>query len=424
VAGIRNERDVERTLLLHLEEGTARLGFVVLFVAVLTPIITAYTKEFLLAWLQTTSPCAACLTVFEPGAWISIRWTAGLLMATMLATPLMAWNIRAFVRPALLPLEARRFTAGLMVFVAVVVGVSLTTAMFLAPWLYQSAVQSADAASLTQALDAASLARITLALMWILSLTSGALVLTLAAGMVGLLDEGNITSWRWKVNLPLTLILISTTWMTTTGIRWPMALVVLGVLEMGMLPFSKRPVRACPEVLDNDGARRRLMLVECSCDGALAFGDRKPPHPFVHHACANLCGSLKEREAVAERAKDLRLTDVIVAGCTTEPCPAGFGEALRSVGCNLRGLDLRQVEFVRTDSTSRSARQQRDLWIAGVLEPWSEEQMMLRVRAAMDEMPEATTFLHDPTTLRGGTYALPLHAPMSMVQTALEREGQ
>jgi len=49
---------------------------------------------------------------------------------------------------------------------------------------------------------------------------------------------------------------------------------------------------------------------------------------------------------------------------------------------------------------------------------------MLRVRAAMDEMPEATTFLYDPTTLRGRMYALPSHAPMSMVQTALEREGQ
>jgi len=423
VSDIRNERDAERSLLLHLEEGTARLGFVVLFVAVLTPFITAYTKEFLLTWLQGMSPCVTCLTVYEPGAWISIRWTAGLLMATMLSTPVMAWNIRAFVRPALLPLEARRFTIGLLLFVAVVVGASLSTATFLAPSLYQSAVQSAEAASLTQALDAASLARITLAMMWILSLTSGALVLTLAAGVVGLLDEGNVAQWRWRVNVPLTLILISTTWMTTTGIRWPMALVVFGVLEVGLLPFSQRPARSCPEVLDNDGARRRLMLVECACDGALNFGDTSPPHPFVHHACANLCGSLKERESVVERAKDLRLTDVIIAGCTTEPCPSGFGEALRSVGCNLRGMDLRRVEFVRTDPTSSSARQQRDMWIAGILDPWSEQQMLRRVRAAMDELPDATKFVHRPTTLRGRTFALPKDAPMSMVQTTLAQEG-
>ena len=127
---------------------------------------------------------------------------------------------------------------------------------------------------------------------------------------------------------------------------------------------------------------------------------------------------------MVERAKDLRLTDVFVAGCTTEPCPAGFGEALRSVGCKLRGLDLRRVEFVRTDATSTSTRQQRDLWVAGVLDPWSEQQMVLRVQEAMDEMPSETKFVLDPITIRDRTFALPLHAPMSMVQTGLEREGQ
>ncbi len=414
---VRGERDAAHSVVLHLEEATARVGVVLLFIALLTPAITVLTKDALLAWLTATSPCVECLAVYEPGAWISIRWTAGLLIATLLSTPLVAFNIHAFVRPALLPKEAIRFRFGLMCFVTVVVGVSLYTGTTLAPIIFRFAVSSAESASLVQALDAAALARLTLSAMWILSLTVGTVSLTLAAGVVGRLHEGTASSWRWRVHVPITLVIISTTWMATTGVRWPMAIVVFGVLECGLLPFVRRSPTVCEEVMDQMGARRRLMVVDCSCEGALIQPDVAAPRPFLHHRSTALCASLKERESVVERAKDLRVTDVIVAGCTSAPCPDGFRSALQSVGCSLRGLDVRRSEFVRTVTNARAAREQRDVLLHGLIDPWSEAKAASRLDEALTALPSSIRIVDRPLTMGVNEIARPWDANGSSIQT-------
>ena len=371
MADLRLESDREFSVIGHLEEFSARTAFVLMVLVVLTAAISLRTDGLLMWWLDQLAPCTDCMVVFEPGAWIGLRWSMAIVCAAVLILPLSVHQAVTFASPGLLPTERKRLRNGLVAASGLGLGIALWVGWQAAPWVYAQAMTTVESAGLTLALDAVTLVELTLAVMWIMALLGAACGATLGAGLLGQLDHEKVAMWRWRVSLPLVLLIVTSTWTTTHDLRWPLAIASAILLEMPLLPWRNTPPRGLPVVLDGDGARRRLLVVDCACEGAFGAPTHPPEANLGHHLARGLCVRYQERTALLERIQNGRASDVVIVGCSSEPLPERFKVAVASTGANLRGLDLRQVEHRRPSIEPASMTQQRDLALSAMVDPWS-----------------------------------------------------
>jgi len=373
VADLRLESDRDQTVVGHLEEFSARVSIVLVALAALTVVLSQRIDGFLMEWLDALAPCSDCMVVFEPGAWIGLRWTSAIVIAGVLTLPLVVQQAVAFASPALLPGERRRLTFGLVATSSLGMAVAVWFGLRAAPWLYTQAMVTVQSTGLVLALDAVGLVELTLAMMWILALLGAASGASLGAGLLGRLDRERVVMWRWRISLPIVLLMVGSTWVTMNDLRWPLAIVGALVLELPLMPWRNTEPRWLPTVFDGDGTRRRLLVVDCACEGAFGAARCPPPAEFGHCTTRGLCHRPRERTALLERVQDGNATDVVVVGCTTAPLPSRFHDAIHSSGARLRGLNLRAVEHRRPGIDADAMTAQRDLALNAMVDPWSEE---------------------------------------------------
>ena len=399
MAGLRLESDRDQSIVGHLEEFSARVALVLIAVVGLTAAISLRTDAMLMWWLGELSPCDSCMVVYEPGAWIGLRWTFAIVCSAILCLPLLVHQSVTFASPGLLPLERKQLRNGMVAASLLGLSIALWFGWQGAPWLYEHAMTSVEKTGLVLALDSVSIVELTLAIMWILALlgaTSGA---SLGAGVFGRLDRDKVIMWRWRVSLPVVLLIVTSTWTTANDLRWPLAISSAIVLELPLLPWRNTAPRGLPTVLDADGARRRLLVVDCACEGAFGAPTHPPETGLGHHVAQGLCARYHERTSLLERIQDGRASDVLIVGCTSEPLPPRFKEAVASAGATLRGLDLRSIEHRRPSIEPASMTFQRDLSLSGLVDPWSESAAEHRTRACLESIEMDIVDGPMPTTL-------------------------
>ena len=208
MADLRLESDRDVSIVGHLEEFSARVALVLIVIVGFTAALSLRTDALLMWWLGELSPCEDCMVVFEPGAWIGLRWTMAIVCATVLSIPLVVHQSVTFASPGLLPMERKRLRNGMVVTSTLGVCIALWFGWSGAPWLYEHAMTTVDATGLVLALDSVTLVELTLAIMWILALLGATAGAGLGAGLLGRLDRERVTAWRWRVSLPVVLSLI------------------------------------------------------------------------------------------------------------------------------------------------------------------------------------------------------------------------
>ena len=369
MANLRLESDHDQSVVGHLEEFAARVSVVLLVLVTLTALFSQRVDDVLIEWLDALAPCSDCMVVFEPGAWIGLRWTAAILLAALLTLPLVVQQAVAFASPGLLPGERRRLALGLTFASTVGVGVGVVSGGIAAPYVYTSAMRTVESTGLVLALDAVTLVQLTLALMWILALLGAATGVALGAGLVGRLDRERVVTWRWRVSLPLVLLIVGSTWATTNELRWPLAVFAALVLEVPLLPWRRMEPRTLPTVLDHEGRRRRVLVVDCAHRGGAHSTVSWNDTLYRLTTSAGLVDHQRERTALIERMQDGMATDVILLGCTEDALPARFIEAVASTGARLRFMDQQDHEEDHAPMTTRSLAQRLDLYVTNILGP-------------------------------------------------------
>lgn len=386
MAGLRLESDRDESIIGHLEEFSARVALVLITVVGLTAAISLRTDAMLMWWLGELSPCDSCMVVFEPGAWIGLRWTMAIVCAAVLCLPLLVHQAVSFASPGLLPTERKRLRNGMVATSTLGGSIALWFGWRGAPWLYGQAMSTAEKTGLVLALDSVSLVELTLAIMWILSLLGATAGASLGAGVLGRLDQEKVVTWRWRVSLPVVLLIVTSTWTTTNDLRWPLAIFSAVVLELPLLPWRNTPPRGLPTVLDAEGARRRLLVVDCACEGAFGGPTHPPDTGLGHHVAQGLCARYHERTTLLERIQEGRASDVLIVGCSTDPLPIPFKEAVASTGASLRGLNLRSIEHRRPSIEPGTMSHQRDLVLSSLIDPWSESAAQQRTVACLEKI--------------------------------------
>ncbi|MGB0780558.1 MAG: hypothetical protein ACPGQN_02140, partial [Candidatus Poseidoniaceae archaeon] len=168
---------------------------------------------------------------------------------------------------------------------------------------------------------------------------------TMTAGSLGLITENNQDWWRVRIlGLGGLVVLLS-----LPG-RWNGTNIVLLCIMLIFLEFSiQKSVRASIELVrpnalfDHEGRRRFVSYIDCSCHGVAYPIDTSPENTGLLRYQA-LCDNYEERDHLIDSIARNRLTDIVIGGCDGTPLPQGFKNAIDSARCQLRGLNLLNVQ--------------------------------------------------------------------------------
>ncbi|MAI09319.1 MAG: hypothetical protein CMA08_01895 [Euryarchaeota archaeon] len=367
MADLRLESDQDLSLVAHLEEFSARITLVLLILIIGTVVLAQHADTMLVRWLDVLAPCTSCMVVFEPGAWIGLRWTSAIVCAGVLTLPLIVHQAVSFASPALLPGERRRLTLGLTCAATIGVGIGVASGGFAAPYVYANAMQTVDSAGLVLALDAVALVQLTLALMWITALLGAASGAALGAGLLGRLDRERVVAWRWRISLPLVLLIVGSTWATTNELRWPLAVMCAVVLEVPLLPWRRREPQTLPAVLDHEGRRRRVMVINCANQGAPIPHAQFNNRMYRYSTSKRLGDHQRARTVLIERIQNGAATDVVLLGCPEESLPARFVEAVASTGAGLHYMDHHESGDRNPSIADQDLTKQLDQYVTDML---------------------------------------------------------
>ncbi|RJU88251.1 MAG: hypothetical protein DWC07_08260 [Candidatus Poseidoniales archaeon] len=337
----------------HIDELTRRVTLVFLVVAALTLMWFTQVDRVLSALMDHLAPCAGdCLNIYEPAQWSVVRWMAAVLLATLSSLPLMAFNAFRFAKPGLMQTERRALGLWLVATMMFTFGGVLVLLYSVLPAVYQTGYIHHIGIGLEAQYSAVQL--LTFAGYVVTVWMTAVLVwtTTVILGRMGWLTASTASLWRWRTYGVAALVLVATAPETGRSVVLPTLGIVMLINEAlghrwwNLLPTMRGELI---ETFDSMGARRRQAIIDCSCEGANAFGGLLEQRSEASIRVNGLCTSSVEREKILQFVVVAKLTDVVVTGCNTASCPSLFKENLQSLRCNFSGMDLMGLASHRGD---------------------------------------------------------------------------
>ncbi len=352
------EQDSDTTLQDHLDEASLRTTILFITVAVLTVFwlrsIDAV-LETVLAWLQ---PCqGACLNVYDPARWSATRWFSALFLALLSSTPLIAHHLLAFSRPGLLEDEyiaLRRWVigTGLLLF-----AVNIFLVRQILPAVFKVTHQQHMGANLTPQYGAVELLTMSGFVMWMASLLLTTYALVVVLGTMGIINQRTSSWWRWRIHGFSSLVLVLSIPPSLGSMTLPfLVLMTLSHEWIGRGFYRQKPSSSGQIIdrFDGEGKRRRLTLLNCSCEGANVHAGVGMTEGFSTHTTVSICRNRHDEHAVYSHLLRERATDAVITGCNTKACPQRFTSNLERMGVNLHGLNLMDLQNHRIGGDSFS----------------------------------------------------------------------
>ena len=345
--GLQLERDSNQPIQYHFDILTQKvtLGFVV--VAILAFAFMTKIDAILAAILNHLNPCSsnACLTLYEPASWSVVRWLSAIFLAILCILPIALRSMYTFARPGL-TMKERSSLRKWIVYSAVYAYATLLVLFYvLLPRMYSIGDAIHQDMGLTSQYDAVTLFTFALSIFWALLVTYMVAFGTMTAGSLGLITENNQDWWRVRILGLGGLVLL----LSLPG-RWNGTNIVLLSTMLIFLEFSiQKSVRASIELVrpnalfDHEGRRRFVSYIDCSCHGVAYPIDTSPENTGLLRYQA-LCDNYEERDHLIDSIARNRLTDIVIGGCDGTPLPQGFKNAIDSARCQLRGLNLLNVQ--------------------------------------------------------------------------------
>lgn len=409
---LRLARDSISPIESHLEELSARSG-ITLFVLVLSAIFWWWNADAVISWyLDYLVPCEAelCMRVFDPGEWITSRWLLILLLSLLMTMPVLSWQIVTFSSPGLLPRE-RSWMKRLLILVPIFGGLTIVlTLLYGLPALFSWGHELNVSEGLTTRYDASELLRVAFTIAWVEGLLIVAICAVLVGGTSGLITKHTALWWRIRVHgftLGIMWLILPE---SLAGVRISLLAFSALCIELSMMPFVnvdgfRMSLKSGRGILDHEGALRRVCFVDCRCAGAsLSMSGCTFPSGTAAQTASGLCISGEERDALLEKVRDERFTDLIISGCDGRPLPFQFRDSLDILGINLSGLNLMNVHNFRTQSTHFSTLDM-DLTIASTVDPWTRSSIRRRQLSTLErnKLPAKMIFCEKSGRLPWGT---------------------
>ena len=408
--------DEKRPLDYHLAEFSFRFSIILLLIVILTVIWSFSIDTLLSAIMQQIDPCEnACMNVFKPAEWTGLRWLSAGLLGIISSGPFLIHQMHRFSRNGLFPNERNWFVGWLICGWLFSILILYFITWHLAPFLYQLGHQFQSGIGLDAKYDATESLSLVIGLSWLFLTAFLSFSALIFASKFHLLHRENADWWRLRV-YGLTILMI---WAvlppSSPGIWIATAAAVIVVLEfisqplMNQSPLLSREIK---ELMDEEGGIRRMVMVDCHCDG----GNHacSPSEGMGHFSSPGICQNPMEQDRLLETIRNAAATDIIISGCDGEPLPINLKQNLAMLKVQYRGLDLMRVHASRTQTCAHPMLD-RDIQLASLESPWSRNKVLENIRDTIKEHPQIE-FLYSPNALPFGTY---LHPNQSFIQADL-----
>lgn len=385
-SGLQLENDRQLTVQQHLNLLTQQATLVFVLVFGLTGLLMTQIDEVLQWVLNRMNPCQTteCLTLYEPASWSVVRWLSAVFLAVICILPLIVRLFYKFAQPGLTKNEKimfRKWTVYSLAGVYAILGILFFYAI---PTLYSFGDGVHAEIGISSQYDAVQMFVFALSIFWTLLIGFILVFATISAGSTGLITDSTQDWWRIRIHGIGGLVLL----LSLPG-RWNGTNIALITSLIVLLEFViKNNVRTShsinlPEsVFDHEGRRRNVTFVDCSCQGVAYPINTSPENTGLLRYDA-LCQNLDEREDLIDHTNHHGITDIIIGGCTSQPLPNSFKDALQSIHCSLRGLDLLGLQGSLHHSNIQ-LKDEVNIAMANLTDPWNRNQRVENIRTLIE----------------------------------------
>lgn len=310
------------------------------FIAI-AAVISIWIESIISDWALIQSPAGA-LSVYGPYDWVEMRITAVFIIAAALTLPILSLDVRNFARMGLTQTE-RRWLDSFLFLSAITVPLTLYWVWFeMIPYFVYVGVEFDSISGVAAHYDAAELFSIASGVSWILILLFLSTLFLSLSRLFGLVEDGH-SRFRNRTLAISAGTLILTLPATFEGVRVMTALIVVFIAETlsRSTPYGPlgRRINRLANLQDREGEIQRVMILDCSCEGACPRLNREwsKSGGTVVEASA-LCLDQAEQEQLLEMAIATDLTRLTVTGCDGSPIPSHLRSSLEGAGARIDGL--------------------------------------------------------------------------------------
>ena len=382
------ESDSNTPVQTHFDELTLRTTILFLSVSVLSIGWLIIIDDVLLFLLNHLQPCTTeCLNVYDPAQWSVVRWLSAIIFGLLSALPLMVFHVLQFSKPGLLPREYKAFKRWTLSGAFGIVFLSTLLIWWIFPQLYQLGHEHHTSVNLVAQYDAAELLLYAFLSVWILMIFTFTWLSIAFLGKGRMLNTQTAEFWRWRIYGFGTLLLLLSMPEQSSGLGLTLLILYWLSSEFIGARWLKQPPNEygiATTRLDHEGRKRRMMIADCSCLGANTHFKADTVEGYSMMRFSGICSSKEDRNRLMEHVLTNRITDVIIPGCDSQPCPSRLRENFSRLGTSLRGLDLMKLQNLRPGLPERP---QMDLEcaLATMTDPFSLNGTPQRLSAFMTQ---------------------------------------
>ncbi len=382
------ETDKDNTINSHVNEFSNRMTLVLVSSLIFTAIWINWIDSILIQLLQIMQPCTSdCLNLYDPARWSAVRWLSATILGILSSIPIFIYQSYSFAKSGLLPSEKKWFLYWIIGGSIGILSVMSITILWIVPKLFSFGHASNVAMGFTPMYDAPLMLQFAISLVWAQMLIVIAGLAMLVAGLTGNLNQKTADWWRLRVHGLLVMLLALS--LPDHGGMVVFSIILISILSVEL--FSLRWTSMIPKsintgshVYDLEGAKRNILIVDCRCDGGCESISFEGTLGLNISTYNGLCNSRKERLELLDKVRVNRVTDVFISGCNGEPLPHLFKSNCHSLSCDVRGLDLMQIQSYRTIPQNPLGLDAA-LAIANQNDPWLAEDLPFRLVEVLEK---------------------------------------
>jgi Sec-independent protein secretion pathway component TatC len=382
------ETDKDNTVNSHVDEFSNRMTLVLVSSLIFTAIWMNWIDSILTQLLQIMQPCASdCLNLYDPARWSAVRWLSATILGILSSIPIFIYQSYSFAKSGLLPSEKKWFLYWIIGGSIGILSVMSITILWIVPRLFSFGHASNVAMGFTPMYDAPLMLQFAISLVWAQMLIVIAGLAMLVAGLTGNLNQKTADWWRLRVHGLLVMLLALS--LPDVGGMVVFSIILISILSVELISLRwtsmiPKSINSGSHVYDLEGAKRNILIADCRCDGgceSLSFENTLGLNVSTYNG---LCNSRKERLELLDKVRVDRVTDVFISGCNGEPLPHLFKSNCHSLSCDVRGLDLMQIQSYRTIPQNPLGLDAA-LAIASQNDPWLVEDLPFRLVEVLEK---------------------------------------
>lgn len=405
--------DKGQTVQSHLDELSIRLGRLLAIFVLMIIIAWNSIDELLKNYLLLLSPCLDCVAVYSPTEWVSLRWLSILLFAICLTLPFLFREIVVFCSPGMMSHERKWLKKLLFISSISISSIILLTLLMILPSWFLSAETAGFIEGVTPSYSAAAMLELALVISYLELIVFLSIITAILLRRYGIAEGENKAPWQLRLHG----IAIFSMWiivpsnqdtLLTLGILIEFVFVELSFSKINRGRFALPVLDSEKGVLDDEAKLRRIGVIDCSCAGGCPkMGVDVLPNYLLGMEYDALCLNNFERDLLVETVMMNKLSDLIISGCSSKPLPENLKTNLESLDCNLRGLNLMDIETLR-EGDSNFKGMQLQMSLASIIDPWPLSKKQERQKKVLDDFSKKNSNIKIITTNSEKTFGLSL----------------